>query len=72
MCIRDSYGGQYTLLVDGTSYDTYAEALAAVKELRPGTHTVTAQGAGAYEASSSEVTITIAVSYTHLGREQQH
>lgn len=55
-----NYGGQYTLLVDGTSYSTYAEALAAVKALQPGTHTVTAQGAGAYEASSSEVTITIA------------
>ena len=57
-------GTDYTLTVNGVTYDgaeggTLADAIAAIKALKPGDYTVTAQGMGRYAASSDTASITV-------------
>ena len=57
-------GTDYTLTVNGVTYNgaeggTLADAIAAIKALKPGDYTVTAQGMGRYAASSDTASITV-------------
>ena len=57
-------GTDYTLTVNGVTYNgaeggTLADAITAIKALKPGDYTVTAQGMGRYAASSDTASITV-------------
>lgn len=57
-------GTDYTLTVNGVTYNgadggTLADAVAAIKALKPGGYTVTAQGMGRYGASSDTASVTV-------------
>ena len=57
-------GTDYTLTVNHVTYDgadgkTLADAVAAIQALKPGRHTVTAQGEGKYSSSRSQAEINV-------------
>ena len=57
-----TFGTEYTLTVDGIVYDaqkTLEEAIQAICELKPGPHTILAQGVGTYGTSSAKAEIEI-------------